>query len=84
MAHLLGYESCLDSLSQDVSDIQSVVMDITSRAGPVRSPSWKYPDKISSELDIDELLEMYCHSEDQDHCKLSHIVLFELVIDRWV
>ena len=82
MAHLLGYESCLESLNQDVTDIQAVVTDITSRAGPVRSPSWKYPDKISIELDIEELLEIYCYSEDTDHCKLSHIVLFELVIDR--
>ncbi|KAK3736319.1 hypothetical protein QZH41_020781 [Actinostola sp. cb2023] len=84
MAHLLGYESCLESLNQDVTDIQAVVTDITSRAGPVRSPSWKYPDKISIELDIEELLEIYCYSEDTDHCKLSHIVLFELVIDRLV
>jgi hypothetical protein len=82
MAHLLGYESCLESLSRDVSDIQSAVSDIMSRVGPLRYPSWKYPDKISSELNIEELLEIYCYSEDEDHCKLSHIILFELLIDR--
>lgn len=82
MAHLLGYESCLESLSRDVSDIQAVISDVMSRVGPLRYPSWKYPDKISCEIDIGELLEIYGYSDDEDHCKLSHIILFELVIDR--
>ena len=82
MAHLLGSQACLESLKQDVTDIQTTIMDLLSRAGSVRSPSWKYPDKISSELDIGELLERYSYSNDDDHCKLSHIILFELLIDR--
>ena len=82
MAHLLGSEACLESLKQDITDVQTTVMDLLSRVGPVRSPSWKYPDKISCELDIEELLERYCYSSDEDHCKLSHIILFELLIDR--
>lgn len=82
MAHLLGSQACLESLKQDVTDIQTTVMDLLSRVGSVRSPSWKYPDKISSELDIEELLERYSYSNDDDHCKLSHIILFELLIDR--
>lgn len=84
MAHLLGSEACLESLKQDITDVQTTVMDLLSRVGPVRSPSWKYPDKISCELDIEELLERYCYSSDEDHCKLSHIILFELLIDRLV
>lgn len=82
MAHLLGSQACLESLKQDVTDIQTTIMDLLSRAGSVRSPSWKYPDKISSELDIGELLERYSYSNNDDHCKLSHIILFELLIDR--
>lgn len=82
MAHLLGSHACLESLKQDVIDIQTTIMDLLSRAGSVRSPSWKYPDKISSELDIEELLERYSYSNNDDHCKLSHIILFELLIDR--
>lgn len=82
MAHLLGSQACLESLKQDVTDIQTTIMDLLSRAGSVRSPSWKYPDKISSELDIGELLERYSFSNNDDHCKLSHIILFELLIDR--
>jgi len=84
MAHLLGSQACLESLKQDISDVQTTVMDLLSRVGPVRSPSWKYPDKISCDLDIQDLLERYCYSSDEDHCKLSHIILFELLIDRLV
>lgn len=82
MAHLLGSQACLESLEQDITDVQTTVLDLLSRVGPVQSPSWKYPDKIACELDIEELLERYSHSNDEDHCKLSHIILFELLIDR--
>lgn len=82
MAHLLGSKTCLESLKQDVNDVQATVGDLLSRVGPVRSPLWKYPDKIACELDIEELLERYSYSNDEDHCKLSHIILFELLIDR--
>ena len=82
MAHLLGSKICLESLRQDVNDVQATVGDLLSRVGPVRSPSWNHPDKIACELDIEELLERYSYSNDEDHCKLSHIILFELLIDR--
>ena len=61
MAHLLGSKTCLESLKQDVNDVQATVGDLLSRVGPVRSPSWKYPDKIACELDIEELLERYSY-----------------------
>ena len=83
MAHLLGSEACLGSLKQDINDVQTTVMDLLSRVGHIRSLSWKYPDKIASELNMDELLERYSYSSDNDHCKLSHIILFELLIDRY-
>ena len=82
MAHLLGSQACLESLTRDVVDIQSTAMDLLSRTGSARFPSWKYPDKVASELDMADLLECYSYSDDEDHCKLSHIILFELVIDR--
>lgn len=46
MAYLLGSKYCLESLSSDVSDLQDAVVDVISRVGPVRYPSWKYPDKV--------------------------------------
>ncbi|XP_019638383.1 PREDICTED: coiled-coil domain-containing protein 157-like [Branchiostoma belcheri] len=85
MAHLLGSQFCLDSLHNDVLDVQAAVMEVFSRVGPVRYPSWKFPDKISCDINIEELLERFQYSEDQEDQEdnqVAHIMLFELVIDR--
>ncbi|XP_030847511.1 coiled-coil domain-containing protein 157 isoform X2 [Strongylocentrotus purpuratus] len=84
MAHMLGGKYCLESLGRDVGDLQSAVADSLSRVGPVRYPSWKFPDKVSSDVDIEELLEDYKFSEDEEDNQVAHVILFELVIDRMV
>ncbi|XP_033108494.1 coiled-coil domain-containing protein 157-like [Anneissia japonica] len=85
MAHLLGSKFCLESLGNDTMDLQSAINDVFSRVGPVRYPSWKFPDKISSDIDVSELLEEFKYTEDdEEHSQVSHIVSFELVIDRMV
>ncbi|XP_028396455.1 coiled-coil domain-containing protein 157-like [Dendronephthya gigantea] len=84
MAHLLGSRNCLESLAIDIVDVHETITDIFGRVGPVKFPSWKYPDKASCDLDINKLLARYCFSKDEDHSKLSHIILFELLIDRLV
>ncbi|XP_054749412.2 coiled-coil domain-containing protein 157-like [Lytechinus pictus] len=84
MAHMLGGKYCLESLGRDVGDLQSAVADALSRVGPVRYPSWKFPDKVSSDIEIDELLEDYKFSEDEEDNQVAHVMLFELVIDRMV
>ena len=83
MAHLLGSQNCLESLAVDIGDVHDTITDIFARVGPVRYPSWKYPDKASCDLDINKLLSRYSYSKDEDHAKLSHIILFELLIDRY-
>ncbi|XP_035691862.1 coiled-coil domain-containing protein 157-like isoform X2 [Branchiostoma floridae] len=85
MAHLLGSQFCLDSLHNDVLDVQAAVMEVFSRVGPVRYPSWKFPDKISCDINIEKLLERFQYSEEQEDLEdnqVAHIMLFELVIDR--
>ncbi|KFQ49046.1 Coiled-coil domain-containing protein 157, partial [Pelecanus crispus] len=53
------------------------------RAGAVRFPSWKFPDKVSCDLDLGALLEQYGYAEnDPEFTQHSHVVLLELVIDR--
>ncbi|XP_072164567.1 coiled-coil domain-containing protein 157-like [Diadema setosum] len=84
MAHMLGSKYCVESLHSDVMDLQSAVADTLSRVGPVRYPSWKFPDKVSSEVDIEELLQDHAFCEDEEDNQVSHIILFELVIDRMV
>ena len=84
MAHLLGSQFCIDSLQNDVKDLQEAITDVFSRAGPVHYRSWKYPDKVASELDIPGILELHEFSDDEEDCQVAHVVLLELVIDRCV
>ncbi|MEE6522545.1 hypothetical protein FKM82_021139, partial [Ascaphus truei] len=83
MTYMLGDRSCMDSLRKDITDLQGAVIDVFSRVGAVRYPSWKFPDKVSCDLDLVELLERYDHVEgDPEFTQHSHVVLLELVIDR--
>lgn len=83
MASLLGSKYCIESLRGDVADLQAAVVDVLSRVGPSHSfRSWKYPDKVSADVDITNLLETYDYSEDEEERQIAHIVLMELVIDR--
>ncbi|XP_014793297.1 PREDICTED: coiled-coil domain-containing protein 157 isoform X2 [Calidris pugnax] len=83
MAHLLGHRGCMESLQADLKDLQAAITDVSSRVGPVRFPSWKFPDKVSCELDLAALLERYSYTEDNpEFTQHSHVVLLELVIDR--
>ena len=83
MASLLGSKYCIDSLRGDVSDLQSAVVDVLSRVGPSASfRSWKYPDKMSTDVRIPELLETHVYSDDEEERQIAHVVLMELVIDR--
>ena len=49
-----------------------------------RCHSWKFPDKIATDIDIKELLQRYQHGKNEVDNQVSHIVLFELIIDRFV
>ncbi|XP_070625919.1 coiled-coil domain-containing protein 157 isoform X1 [Bos indicus] len=83
MAHLLGSPACMDSLRKDLTDLQGAIVDVFSRAGPVRFPSWKFPDRAACDLDMVALLEHYDHVPgDPEFTQLAHAVLLELVIDR--
>ncbi|XP_064612527.1 coiled-coil domain-containing protein 157-like [Liolophura sinensis] len=86
MAALLGRKFCMESLQTDVSDLQAAVNDVFSRVGPVRYPSWKYPDRMSCDLDVEELLDVHSYSAENtdEERQMSHVVLYELVIDRLV
>ncbi|XP_060105777.1 coiled-coil domain-containing protein 157 isoform X2 [Heteronotia binoei] len=83
MATLLGSQNCMESLRKDITDLQGTVISVFSRAGAVRYPSWKFPDKVSCDLDLVALLDYYDYVEnDPEFTQHSHVVLLELVIDR--
>ncbi|XP_070690399.1 coiled-coil domain-containing protein 157 [Pempheris klunzingeri] len=83
MSQFLGRQDCVDSLRKDLVDLQGAILDVFSRTGPVRFSSWKFPDKLSCNLDMAALLEQYDFVDGEDAFNQhSHIVLLELVIDR--
>ncbi|CAF0967377.1 unnamed protein product, partial [Rotaria sordida] len=82
MAHLLGSKACIDSLRVDVDDLQNVIEDIIGKTGSIKCHSWKFPDKIATDIDINELLQRYQYGKNEVDNQVSHIVLFEIIIDR--
>ncbi|XP_057266607.1 coiled-coil domain-containing protein 157 [Pezoporus wallicus] len=83
MAHLLGHPGCMESLRADLRDLQAAIADVSSRAGAVRVPSWKFPDQVSCELDVAALLERYRYSPgDPEVSQHGHVVLLELCCPR--
>lgn len=91
MAYLLGSLPCMEALLEDVHDLQSVISEYVSHLGPLSCPSWKYPDKLAGDVNIDQLLTQYTEyvtctdsSQDEDAKQVAHVALYELVIDRMV
>lgn len=82
---LLGNKICVENLLKDLSDVHKVLGNLTSRLGPVSFTSWKYPDKLSADVDISELLDMCEYDESfPEENKISHLMLLELIVDRQV
>ena len=48
-----------------------------------RCHSWKFPDKLATDVNIKELLERYRHGKNEVDNQVSHIILFEIIIDRY-
>ena len=68
MAHLLGSQNCVESLSKDVTTMQQCIEFLLTKTGGVdHIASWKYPSKSASTLNIGELVDDYSWcSNDED------------------
>ncbi|KAF3851059.1 hypothetical protein F7725_012831 [Dissostichus mawsoni] len=66
MSQFLGRQDSIESLRKDVVDLQGALLDVFSRTGPVRFTSWKFPDKLSCNLDMVALLEKYDFLDGED------------------
>ncbi|NXO02939.1 CC157 protein, partial [Rhinopomastus cyanomelas] len=83
MAHLLGHPRCIQSLQADLRDLQAAIADVASHTGAALFHSWKFPDKVSWELDMEALLQLYSYTQDEPQFNQhSHVVLLELLVDR--
>ncbi|NWU93732.1 CC157 protein, partial [Upupa epops] len=83
MAHLLGHPGCIENLRADLRDLQAAITDVASRTGLPLFRSWKFPEKVSKDLDMKALLELYSYNQDEPQFNQhSHVVLLELLVDR--
>lgn len=64
MVELLGGEVIFESLRIDVLDIQWVISGIIFRVGLVEVVLWKFFDKQSVDLNIEEFFDFYSYSDD--------------------
>jgi len=83
MAHLLGSQICIESLIQDINDIQNTVSEISSKTGKINFFSWKYPNQYSTDVDTTSILEMCQFDDDSiENNQVAHVQLYDLLIDR--
>lgn len=82
---VLGNQNNIESLKRDILDVDDVISDLLSRVGPVKFQSWKYPNKYAFDVNCREVIEIYDYdNEDDETNQLTHIILFELLIDRFL
>ncbi|XP_058482640.1 coiled-coil domain-containing protein 157-like isoform X2 [Solea solea] len=84
MSQSLDCQGSIENLQKELTDLQGAILDVFSRTGRVRFPSWKFPDRLSCDLDMVALLEQYDFVDgDGAFNEHSHTVLLELVIDSF-
>ena len=67
----------MEGLRSDLRGVQAALKDLLERMEcRLQVPSWRFPEKLSSSLNIDELLR-----KQGDDC---HVFLLELIIDRYL
>ena len=87
MAFSVGSRSCIESLKSDLRSIKSglkeVLLACTKRES-LEVPSWRFPEKLAASLDTDEMLRDLAYSSSSEDMNCStHVLLLELVVDRW-
>jgi len=87
MACSVGSRSCIESLKSDLRSSQSglkeVLLACTKRES-LQVPSWRFPERLAASLDTDEMLRDLAYSSGSEDMNCStHVLLLELVVDRW-
>lgn len=77
---LLQNFASMETLRSELKKVLLGSADLVSRAGPLQSPSWKFPEKLAISLDVERALEEEKGSKDDK--AQSHVFILELVVDR--
>ncbi|OAF69659.1 hypothetical protein A3Q56_02593 [Intoshia linei] len=89
MSAFIGNELCIESLQNDVVDINRLIIKLIGNVDEdFKTLSWKFPNKNALHIDIDSLIE--CHkfvpncmqNKEPTDNEVNHIVSLELLIDR--
>lgn len=87
MAFSVGSRSCIESLKSDLRSIQSGLKEVLlacNKRESLQVPSWRFPEKLAASLDTDEMLRDLAYSSGREDMNCSaHVLLLELVVDRW-
>ena len=69
---------CHQHLRQDLLTLQSSVRELLGKSKKIQVPSWRFPEKLASEVDVETALTT-SHNEAVEG---SALLLLELTIDR--
>ena len=64
-------------LRQDLLTLQSSIRDILGKSKKICVPSWKFPEKLAADVDVETALKAP-QNDDHDYA----VLLLELTIDR--
>lgn len=64
-------------LRQDLLTLQSSIRDILGKSKKIQVPSWKYPEKLAADVDVESTLK-----DSQNDVDDNAVLLLELVVDR--
>lgn len=83
MAFVAGSRSCIESLRNDLKAIQGGLKELVSRAEGLQVPSWRFPEKLSTSLEVQELMKgaSYSTGDEEKNCS-THVLLLEIAVDR--
>lgn len=82
MTFALGTQCGIENLRTDVLAIHNASKEVLAKAGDLKVPSWRFPEKLGASVDVDGLLKDLCYSSSHDKDCASHVLLLELAVDR--
>lgn len=84
MSFQLGSRCCIDNLKNDIWRIQGVLKELSSKVDNLEVPSWRFPEKQASCVDVEGVLNTSAFSSSNKEQNAScHVLLLELALDRF-
>lgn len=83
MTFVLGAQSGIESLKSDVLAIHNATKGVLAKVGDFHVPSWRFPDKLGTNVDLEALLKDLRYTNSHDKDSATHVLLLELTVDRF-